>query len=196
MANNRIDPYQLCPCGSGKKYKFCCNEKENPINQEHPRTLVRRATQYPVYECHINAGWKEQGLSTVYIVRQLPNLQFILGSYLIDTLCLGLKNTFCNANLPYSSIQNLLNKTPMKMINVEYEDARSIILGGIEFAHKWGFEPNRDWEDSKYIVEAELPFNQKFKFGQDGKPVFIPGPNDNPGEILSKLKRHSTGNQK
>jgi len=24
-----IDPYSLCECGSGKKYKFCCRDKQN-----------------------------------------------------------------------------------------------------------------------------------------------------------------------
>ena len=187
MANNRIDPYQSCPCGSGKKYKFCCREKEQLINQEHPRTLVKNAAQYPVYECHINECWHDEGLATIFIVRQLPNLKYILGTYLVDTLCLGLKNTFCNANLLYSSIKTVLGKTPMEMISIEYEDARSIILGAIQYATGLGFEPNKDWDDSKHIVEPERPFNNKFEFGRGGKPLYIQGPNDNPNEIMSTL---------
>ncbi len=187
MANTRIDPYQSCPCGSGKKFRFCCREKELLISQEQPRTLVKKAVQYPVYECHINECWHDEGLATIFIVRQLPNLKYILGTYLVDTLCLGLKNTFCNANLLYSSIKTMLNKTPMEMMSIEYEDARSIILGGIQFANGLGFEPHRDWEDSKHIVEPERPFNEKFEFGRDGKPLYIQGPNDSPNEIMSKL---------
>lgn len=188
MANDRIDAYQPCPCGSGKKYKFCCKEKEQLINQEHPLTLVKKAARYPVYDCHINECWQDDGLATIFIVRQLPNLKYILGTYLVDTLCLGLKNTFCNANLPYSSIQAVLSQSNMKMINIEYEDARSIILGGVEYANGLGFDPNRDWEDSKHIVEAERPFNKKFEFGRDGKPFYIQGPDDNPFEVMSKLE--------
>jgi len=187
MANNRIDPYQSCPCGSGKKFKFCCREKEQLISQEQPRTLVKKAVQYPVYECHINECWHDEGLATIFIVRQLPNLKYILGTYLVDTLCLGLKNTFCNANLLYSSIKTMLNKTPMEMTSIEYEDARSIILGGIQYANGLGFEPHRDWEDSKHIVEPERPFNEKIEFGRDWKPLYIQGPNDSPNEIMSKL---------
>jgi SEC-C motif len=187
MANNTIDPYQSCPCGSGKKYKFCCREKGQLINQEQPRALVKKAAQYPVSECHINACWQDSGLATIVIVRQLPNQKYILGTYLLDTLCLGLKNTFCNANLPYSSIQRILSEVPMEMTNIEYEDARSMIFGGIEYAGKLGFEPNRDWEDSRFIVESERPFNKKFEFGLNGKPVYIHGPNDNPAEVMAKL---------
>lgn len=29
MKNNIIDPYELCLCGSGKKYKFCCYKRED-----------------------------------------------------------------------------------------------------------------------------------------------------------------------
>jgi len=188
MATKGSDPYQACPCGSGKKYKFCCREKEQSINNEHPLTLVKKAEQYPVYECHINECWQDDGLATIFIVRQLPNLKFILGTYLVDTLCLGLKNTFCNANLPYSSIQTALSKSHQEMINIEYEDARSIIFGGMEYANKFGFDPNRDWVDSRYVVEPERPFNKKFEFGRDGKPIYIQGPDDNPFEIMSKLE--------
>ncbi len=145
MAITKIDPYQSCPCGSGKKYKFCCREKEQLINQEQPLTLVKKAVQYPVYECFINECWQDEGLAAIFIVRQLPNLKYILGTYLVDTLCLGLKNTFCNARLPYSSIQTVLRKSNWEMISIEYEDARSIILGGIEYAKGLGFGTNKDW---------------------------------------------------
>ena len=187
MVNNGIDLYQPCRCGSGKKYKFCCREQEQHIDREHPRTLVKKAAQYPVYECYINECWRDEGLATIFIIRQLPNLKYVLGTYLVDTLCMGLKNTFCNANLLYSKIKALLDKTPMEMTSIEYEDARSIILGAIQFAKGLGFAPNKDWDDSRHIVESERPFDNKFEFGEGGKPLYIQGPHDNPMEILSKL---------
>jgi hypothetical protein len=196
MANDKIDPYQPCPCGSGKKYKFCCKVKEQLINQEHPVSLVKKSVQYPVYECHINECWQDEGLATIFIVRQLPNLKYILGTYLVDTLCLGLKNTFCNANLPYSSIQTVLNQSNMEMVSIEYEDARSIILGGVEYAKGLGFDPNRDWVDSRHVVEAERPFIKKFEFGRDGKPFFIQGPDDDSYAVMSQLESASDKQEK
>ncbi len=41
---DNIDPYSPCFCGSGKKYRFCCQRKKNnslaaPANREHPIVL-------------------------------------------------------------------------------------------------------------------------------------------------------------
>ncbi len=187
MSDQQIDPYQPCPCGSGNKYKFCCREKEKAIDQGSPRSLIQKSTEYPVYECRINEDWQEKGLATIFVLRQLPNLKYIFGTYLVDILCMGLKNTFCNANMPYSTIERMMERAHSPLIHSEYEDSRSIILGGIEYAKGLGFNPNRDWEDSKHIVEPERPFHNKFTFGKDGKPIYIPGPDDNPTEIMSKL---------
>ncbi len=120
-------------------------------------------------------------------MRQLTNQKFIFGSYLADVFCLGLKDTFCNANLSIQAIQDLLARAPMPMERIDYEDARSLILGGIAYARKLGFEPNADWKDSQHIIEPERPFNPKFEFGMGGKPMYVAGPHDDPREILSRL---------
>jgi uncharacterized protein YecA (UPF0149 family) len=33
IKNMKIEPYDPCPCGSGNKFKFCCNGKENDYNK-------------------------------------------------------------------------------------------------------------------------------------------------------------------
>lgn len=143
--------------------------------------------EFPVSQCAINADWHAQGLATIFVVRQLTNQKFIFGSFLVDTLCLGLKNTFCNANLSGQSIQGMISAVPLAMERIDYEDARSLILGGIEYARKLGFEPDQDWEESQHLIEPARPFSSKYEFGRGGKPFYMPGPNDDVEEILSKL---------
>lgn len=190
MSTEKIDPYQPCPCGSGRKYKFCCRAKEVAISNESPRALIKKSVDFPVFQCVINTGWQGQGLASIFVVRQLPNQKFILGSYLVDVLCLGLKDTFCNANLSAQAVQSMLATVPMQMEAIEYEDARSVILGGIEYASNLGFEPNPDWTDSQHMIEPERPFNPQFKFGLNGKPMYIAGPHDNPMKMPLKLGKH------
>jgi hypothetical protein len=119
MSTQMIDPYQLCPCGSGRKYKFCCRAKIAAINAETPRALILRSAEFPVSQCAINADWQEQGMATIFVVRQLPNQRFMFGSYLVDTLCLGLKNAFCNANLSAQQIQGMLSAVPTPMVRID-----------------------------------------------------------------------------
>lgn len=33
MSRTPVDPYALCPCGSGAKYKFCCRDKERAVRR-------------------------------------------------------------------------------------------------------------------------------------------------------------------
>ncbi len=190
MNIEKIDPYKPCPCGSGRKYKFCCHAKVAAIGIESPRALVKRSVEFPVSQCAINADWQDQGLATIFVVRQLSSQRFMFGSYLVDSLCLGLKNTFCNANLSGDTIQRMISAVPQPMERIDYEDARSLILGGIEYARKLGFEPDQDFEDSQHLIEPARPFSPKYEFGRDGKPLYVPGPNDDPMEILSKLGKH------
>jgi hypothetical protein len=35
---NELEPYEPCPCGSEKKYKFCC--RRAPDRRKHPAELV------------------------------------------------------------------------------------------------------------------------------------------------------------
>ncbi|MBK6998804.1 MAG: SEC-C domain-containing protein [Rhodoferax sp.] len=189
MPIQKIDPYQPCPCGSGRKYKFCCRAKEVAVSQESPRSLIRKSTEYPVSQCVIGKGWQENGLATIFVVRQLPNQKYIFGSYLVDVLCLGLKDTFCNANMPASAVQSMLARANMEFEMIEYEDARSLILGGIEYARNLGFEPNPDWKDSQYVIESARPFVPKYAFGRNGQPFYIQGPHDNVSQIMSKLSK-------
>jgi hypothetical protein len=184
-----IDLYGPCACGSGKKYKFCCKQNENLFRDVPPRELVRRSREFPISECVVNEDWVERGMATIVVVRKLPNSRCVLGCYLADILCLGLKNTFCNANLPYSEIVGFKERMPLSFTAIHYEDARSVVFGAIEYAKRLGFEPNRDWADSKWILEHERPSVDKYEFGRDGHPVFIQGPDDDLEMVRAKLMK-------
>lgn len=108
---------------------------------------------------------------------------------MVDTLCLGLKDTFCNPNMHASAIQGMFTRAPMEFESIDYEDARSLILGAIEYARNLGFEPNPDWKDSQYVVESTRPFVPKYEFGRNGQPFYIQGPHDNVSQIMSKLRK-------
>ena len=70
---------------------------------------------------------------------------------------------------------------------ISYEDARSVILGAIEFASHFGFGPDESWTVSSGVVEPERLFNRKFKFGKDGQPLYIQGPHDDARKIMNRL---------
>ena len=182
------DRYQPCPCGSGKKFKFCCNERYQALSGISDEELCRRAAEFKIHECRISPDWQNSGVAELLVVRQMPNLKYIAGAYLIDVFCLGLKDTFFQTRLNDSEVRALRNNFPERLEVIPYEDARSVILGVIEYARELGFEPHPDWRSTGLIVEANRSFNNKFTFGSDGKPFYIQGPNDDAHKILRTLR--------
>jgi tetratricopeptide (TPR) repeat protein len=181
------DKYQLCPCGSGKKLKFCCYEKGRTPGQIPDAELFRQAAEFRICESHVNPNWQESGLAEVLIVRQTLSLKYVVGVYLVDVFCLGLKNTFVRATFRHADVRTLFSRFSQPMEEVSYEDARSIILGAVEYARQLGFEPHEEWKISGPIVEVERPFRRNFTFGCDGKPLYIQGPDDDAQKIMKKL---------
>jgi hypothetical protein len=61
-----------------------------------------------------------------------------MGSYQVDVFCLGIKDAFV-ARLKLDEMQSFLAHCPDAMQAISHEDARSVILGAIEFAMRFGF---------------------------------------------------------
>ena len=59
---------------------------------------LRKARTYSITECHISEDWQERGVCDIFILREKPDHNFVMGVYLVDTWCLGLKDTFYNIN--------------------------------------------------------------------------------------------------
>ena len=66
-----------------------------------------------------------------------------------------------------------------------------MIYQSIEYAEQFGFEPEKDFTLSQYLLapRGELEESYKLTFGKDGKPLFISGPHDNVGRILRQLDK-------
>ena len=154
---------------------------------------IHLARHYPLYECLINPSWKEKGLATIVVSRRQPDEDLIFGVYLVDILCLGLKNTFCNADFP-------LSRYSTELVDGVYRDedpiecspdiAHQIIYGAIDFARGFGFKPNRDFDLSQYVLDepGSLEGTPEIEFGRDGKPLFVAGPDDDVPRILRQLE--------
>jgi len=166
----------------------------------YKKSLIKRARDFPVFECLINPQWQEEGLARVLISRKQPNGKLTTGVFLVDIFCLGLKNTFCNADI---SLEDYESSLKMRMyqdtvpVNCHPRLAHRIIHGAIEYAKDLGFEPQKEFALSRFVLdessEADLSFN--VEFGKDGKPFFIAGPDDDVDYIIGKLsKRLGEGN--
>jgi hypothetical protein len=170
-------------------------KQENLLQALSPLRYVRQARNYPIEGCWAQQGWDEGGLAIVVIARRQPNGNLVFGNYLVDYYCLGVKDTYYNADIPRGQFQNdtlpTMYRAAGKPIKISPDLAHEIIYGSIEYARQFGFRPHRDFDQSQSILDPPdaHPRTGKVKFGKDGKPFFVSGPYDNVDAILRQLAR-------
>lgn len=156
----------------------------------------RENSKYPLEKCLINKGWNEKGMASITIIRKTPFKVWIIGGYLVDLYCLGLKDTYVRHNIDE---EKLLTFYRGDTFNCEMEEcsielARQIIYGAIDYAKELGFSPHKEFRRSKKILGARVIEEETFKvnYGYKGKPFYVSGPNDTPEEakrIIQQLDK-------
>jgi hypothetical protein len=133
-------------------------------------------------------------MATVVISKKMPSGKFIISSYLLDTFCLGLKNTmykFAVDDLEYDSFIGSHSESST-LVNCELNYAHNLIYGAIDYAEELGFSPNKDFKITEHLLDTDLIDDgiDELEFGKDGKPFFVPGPSDDIKRITGILERN------
>ena len=156
--------------------------------------IIQAARKVPIYECLINEGWEEGGIAQIFVARKKQSGNIILGVYIVDTFCLGLKNTmFQHSMSEYEYEQHkkqISRNTEMAWEKLSPNTCFNIVYGAIEYAEDLGFMPNKDFSITEYILDdvESLEF-EEIEFGRDGKPYYFAGPYDDTSKVIAKLKK-------
>lgn len=159
------------------------------------QTIIHRARSYPVEECLISSDWERgTGLVQIVLARQQPDGAICFGVYLVDKYCLGLKNTFANANFSRTRYEDEIHGRIFEKVEAmtcPLELAHQMIYELIDYARQFGFEPQADFALSQFLLapRGELKEPYKLTFGQNGKPSFVAGPRDNVMRIIRQLEK-------
>jgi len=154
--------------------------------------IKQAARKLPVLECRVIPGWKESGIAHIMISRQKPNGEILIGHFMVDIFCLGLKDTtyyMVPDKYEYEDYLDMLNsQNDFDIINQSL--AFNLIYGAIEYAEDLGFEPHKDFAITEYIlVDVDDVEYIDIEFGKDGKPFYMSGPYDNVEKIINTLKK-------
>jgi hypothetical protein len=163
--------------------------------------ILAAARKLPFGDCYVNPGFINSGLARVLITRKRANGSYIIGFFLVDVFCLGVKQAMYHYAPTEELIDDLLYRSnlsdpsdPAVVSDSDY--AQNIVWGAVEYADELGFEPrDEDFGVAQYILDPadEIEFID-IEFGKDGKPFFIAGPRDNPKAINEKLSKLGEGN--
>lgn len=156
-----------------KKQKAQILSPENYIRQ--------RARNLPLYKCFINKEWEDTGLSQIIISRKHINGNVTLCFYLVDTDCLGIKDTFYHFNIAEFEMDEMIENISehMPMTEIEYPIVHNIIHAAWEFADGIGFKPHKDFSSvTQYMLEEDsnaIPLIEIECGDEEGKPVYVRG---------------------
>jgi hypothetical protein len=158
-----------------------------------PKKFLQKAAELPIAECVISKGWQERGLAHVLLARELPTGRLLVAGYYVDTLCLGLKDTAVMPNLrPEEYEKNIKPKVfndPVELEPCAPSLAKAVIEGAIEYAHRFGFKPNKRWEESRRLLEGIEPAPDELQFGREGKPCLVLRGGEKAPGALVRLER-------
>ena len=170
-------------------------KKGKTIQLQSPENYIRtRARNLEIFECLINPDWKTLGIANVVIARKHTNGNITAAIYLVDIFCLGVKDTMYLFNVSEHEYREKLqpNEDVNPFSKIEYILAHNIIYAAIEFAGDYGFVPHKDFNSvTKYLLEEDTDDIEliDIECGQDGKPSYFQGEDDNKATVTRIIKQ-------
>ncbi|WP_084961039.1 helix-turn-helix domain containing protein [Thermoactinospora rubra] len=145
-------------------------------------------------------GWTDEaprdeqpnaGMVSVLVARRHGYDKVSVCGYLADVYCLGVKHAIGPQVMDereLSSFREYFFGDYAGWRAAPLELARQIVLGSIEYARGLGFEPTGDFAAAQgHLGEWEPP--SAITFGRDGRPCYVPGPEDDARKVLRTLER-------
>ncbi len=148
----------------------------------------------PIDRCMASEGLlqTDSKFGSMFISRRMPDGRLCVVRFLIDGLCLGVKDVHPMFCYP-SELSQQLEQSPETMQTITPAAAKKIVEHVIAFAAKFNIEPTPQYAKVAAIFDG-IDSSQcatEFEFGRDGQAVFIAGPYDNDqriGDIVEKLE--------
>lgn len=153
---------------------------------------VNRAASTPIRDCLISDGWAESGMATLTLTRGVGSGPLVMGSFLLDTFCLGIKDVLFRSidSHEFNVLRDTMDRAaPLSPVAPAY--GRKLLRDLAAWATSIGFPPHRDFATVERLfgsVNAD-DCTAEFRFGRDGKPFYISGPSETPRQVGRRRER-------
>lgn len=156
--------------------------------------IKQKARTLPIWQCYMSDSIEMYGEGYVIVPRLHTGGNVTVGLYLVDTYCLGVKDTFyrfrCDEKEYLMLLQSIRHNMGLK--EVSYEEAHNMLYGAIEFAEEAGIKPHKDFAITRYILDEdtdEIPLIE-YDYGKDGKHFLVAHSNMELSKYLPLLKKN------
>lgn len=165
-----------------------------PSPEKYIQTRARTLT---ISRCLVNADWETSKIAHVIVIRRHTNGNFTFAGYLVDLLCLGVKDTYYRFNQPEDELKDWLNRygQETEMIEIAYPLAHNIIFAGNDWATEYHIPQHPDFVNiTSYLLEEDdekIPLTEIHTGDEDGLPHLIVHPDNRQTLALSRLKEYA-----
>jgi hypothetical protein len=157
-----------------------------------PTIRLQRVENWPVVEAYVSEELWDEGIGYAVLARREPGGQIVFGSFLVDVLCLGVKDAYWRA-CPMEDFRELIREMDkfQTMRPIEPACLAKIVLGAVDFAQSFGFPPHADFRHASHLLDGIDPSEcpERYTFGEDGRPYYIQGPSETPTQAMAIAER-------
>jgi hypothetical protein len=130
------------------------------------------------------------GIALVLVARADGHDRVSVCGYLVDTFCLGVKNTIGPERMRRHElpvfVRTYFVAFPAPALLAPLDLAQHLVHGAVAFAARLGFDPHPDFAAVRgHLGELREPC--AFTFGRSGRPCYVAGPHDNPVAVMKTL---------
>ncbi|GAA4449757.1 hypothetical protein [Novipirellula rosea] len=186
-----------------KRSKEIAKRKEIAREKNSLQSLagqIKAAAGGPVDRCLISDMLMnpDSKFGSVFISRKMRDGRVAIVKFLIDGLCMGVKNVAAFVCFPADQsriVEEMSESEPMR--DASPAKARSLVEGAIAYAEQFKIEPHADYRKIEPIWGDidKSEFTEEFVFGdQEGKPRYVNGPYDSvlfQQQIREKLQTYA-----
>jgi hypothetical protein len=179
------------------KQKAKRNEERRQLaraTSKNPAVRFLSASSWPIVATLEPKGLWDMGIGNLIIARRAPGGRIVVGAYLVDVFCLGVKDALWKevSEAEYKSLvaKFAVNGGPQRAISPERFS--KLVHCAVDYAQSLGVPPHPDFHTTRHLMDGIDPSlcTDEFEFGRNGKPLYIAGPYDSPA-IASMLANRS-----
>jgi len=162
------------------------------LKRKHKRQELRRRQAVSPYRlanrasgefaCYCSQNWRDQGIASILVTKTLSGGGRVLGAFLVDFWCCGLKDAWGRLDVTAEEIEGALDRaeqdgTPMGQVDLDL--VRRMVAGGIRFARQNGFRLPHKYERWAALIGVDTRDDgadlSLFGYQKRGKPLCYVG---------------------
>ncbi len=153
--------------------------------------MKQRARSLEIGTCYVSDDMTECGEGHVIVTRRHTGGRISMAIYLVDTFCIGVKDSFFRLRLDEEELEAMLDRAP-GIRECSYEEAHNWVYGAVAWAEEAGIEPDKSFDVTQFMLEEDtddIPLIE-YEFGRDGKHLLMANNNLEANRYLPLLKKN------